>query len=144
MYSPHEGYLIRCKRANPVRLAPRLDARVHWIDGQNSHHVNKCSIQCSPPGRSGSGSHRIEAFAPDKKGADREYIYSGGSLTWCMRCIFGGSFRCSFGDIFGCIFQVAFEEREQGLERVPVRGAPFEPDGLDIVRSQHSSELFGV
>jgi len=46
---------------NPVRLAPRLDLQVHRIDGQSSHYVNKCSIQCSSPSRSGSGSHRIEA-----------------------------------------------------------------------------------
>jgi hypothetical protein len=61
------GVLIQCKRANPVRLAPRLDSRVHWIDGQNSHYVSKSLIRCSPLNRSGGGSHRIEAFAPDKK-----------------------------------------------------------------------------
>jgi hypothetical protein len=55
------------------------------MDGQSLHYVNKCSIQCSSPSRCGRGSHRIEAFAPDKKAMgfyEAEFVKPRGEFSF--------------------------------------------------------------
>jgi hypothetical protein len=141
-----QGGLTRSKALNLVRLASRLDPPVHRVWGFNRNKCASAQLGVARQAALEADHTELRLLPRVKKGPGRG-IYAGEGVE--TRCIFSGvSLRVCLGGLFAralrCIFQVTFEDRQQGFERVAVGSAAFEPNGLDVVRPQHPAEFFGT